>query len=139
MFKGRDYVDQLNQILSVLGTPTDETLARLGSERACFYIKSLAKVEAVPLTRIFPQASEGAIKLLNDLLVFDPDLRADVSQALGSEYLNQYHDLDDEPICDTQFDFSFDNEDDIEMMKAGIVREVLDFKNFLTKDVANFI
>jgi serine/threonine protein kinase len=34
IFKGRDYVDQLNQILNVLGTPTEDTLRRVGSPRA---------------------------------------------------------------------------------------------------------
>jgi serine/threonine protein kinase len=33
LFKGRDYVDQLNQILHILGTPDDATLRRIGSER----------------------------------------------------------------------------------------------------------
>jgi serine/threonine protein kinase len=32
-FKGRDYVDQLNQILHYLGTPNEETLSRIGSQR----------------------------------------------------------------------------------------------------------
>jgi serine/threonine protein kinase len=34
IFKGRDYVDQLNQILNLLGTPTEDTLRRVGSPRA---------------------------------------------------------------------------------------------------------
>jgi len=29
-FKGRDYVDQLNQILHYLGTPDEGTLSRIG-------------------------------------------------------------------------------------------------------------
>ena len=33
IFKGRDYVDQLNQILHYLGTPPEETLRRVGSPR----------------------------------------------------------------------------------------------------------
>lgn len=33
IFKGRDYVDQLNQILHYLGTPSEETLRRVGSPR----------------------------------------------------------------------------------------------------------
>jgi len=33
LFKGRDYVDQLNQILQILGTPDEATLRRVGSER----------------------------------------------------------------------------------------------------------
>jgi serine/threonine protein kinase len=33
IFKGRDYVDQLNQILNYLGTPSETTLRRVGSPR----------------------------------------------------------------------------------------------------------
>ncbi|KAI8595187.1 kinase-like domain-containing protein [Dissophora ornata] len=36
LFKGRDYVDQLNQILQILGTPDEATLRRVGSERDVF-------------------------------------------------------------------------------------------------------
>lgn len=34
IFKGDDYVDQLNKILNLLGTPTEDTLRRVGSPRA---------------------------------------------------------------------------------------------------------
>jgi mitogen-activated protein kinase 7 len=34
LFKGRDYVDQLNQILGILGTPSDHVLNRIASDRA---------------------------------------------------------------------------------------------------------
>ena len=34
IFKGEDYVDQLNKILNLLGTPTEDTLRRVGSPRA---------------------------------------------------------------------------------------------------------
>lgn len=33
IFKGKDYVDQLNQILHYMGTPDDATLKRVGSPR----------------------------------------------------------------------------------------------------------
>ena len=38
LFKGRDYVDQLNQIIGVLGTPDDSTMRRIGSERVSFMV-----------------------------------------------------------------------------------------------------
>ena len=38
LFKGRDYVDQLNQIITILGNPDDETLSRIGSERVEYSI-----------------------------------------------------------------------------------------------------
>ncbi|KAH9004827.1 kinase-like domain-containing protein [Lactarius hatsudake] len=33
LFKGKDYVDQLNKILEVLGTPSNDILRRVASER----------------------------------------------------------------------------------------------------------
>ena len=64
LFKGRDCndwltvdVDQLNQILAVCGTPDDETLGRIGSERAQMYIKSLNFMPKVPFATLFPDAS----------------------------------------------------------------------------------
>lgn len=57
LFKGRDYVDQLNQILSILGTPDDETLRRIGSERAQLYIRSLPKMQKIPFSQMYPKAN----------------------------------------------------------------------------------
>lgn len=57
LFKGRDYVDQLNQILDVCGTPDEETLNRIGSERAALYIRSLPYTPKKQLSTIFPEAS----------------------------------------------------------------------------------
>lgn len=41
LFKGRDYVDQLNQILQILGTPDEATLRRVGSERVSSALRFL--------------------------------------------------------------------------------------------------
>eukprot|EP00842_Homolaphlyctis_polyrhiza_P000966 jgi/Hompol1/1870/HPOL_002780-RA len=57
LFKGRDYVDQLNQILSICGTPDDETLSRIGSERAQMYIRSLPKMPKMPFSQLYATAS----------------------------------------------------------------------------------
>ena len=57
LFKGRDYVDQLNQILYILGTPDDATLRRIGSERAQLYIRSLKRTHKIPWSQLFPRAS----------------------------------------------------------------------------------
>lgn len=54
-FKGRDYVDQLNQILHILGTPKEETLRRIGSPRAQDYVRLIqSKTEKQVLTATGP-------------------------------------------------------------------------------------
>ncbi|PVU95201.1 hypothetical protein BB561_001978 [Smittium simulii] len=128
LFKGRDYVDQINKIIGVLGTPSDETLNRIGSERARVYIKSLPFVNKVPFTEIFPDAAPDAIDFLERLLDFDPMTRITVEEALEHPYLSLYHDLDDEPICNKIFDFSFEAETDVQNVKKMIVNEMIEFR-----------
>lgn len=71
LFKGRDCkekrkgkqesnksgidVDQLNQILGILGTPDEETLRRVGSERAQVYIRSLPRMPRIPFENLYPR------------------------------------------------------------------------------------
>jgi len=129
LFKGRDYVDQLNQILSILGTPDDETLTRIGSDRALRYIRSLPKTQKIPFSELYPNANPLALDLLEKLLKFDPAERITVEEALAHPYLEAYHDVDDEPSHEKLFDFSFEALDSIEDMKRMITEEVINFKN----------
>ncbi|KAI9347067.1 MAP kinase [Pilaira anomala] len=128
LFKGRDYVDQLNQILGILGTPDEETLCRVGSDRAQVYIRSLPRMPKIPFENLYPRANPMAIDLLNKLLEFDPSKRIDVEEALSHPYLSAYHDEDDEPTHSSTFDFSFEVVDAIEEMKRIIAQEVMSFK-----------
>jgi len=128
IFKGRDYVDQLNQILHYLGTPSEDTLRRVGSPRAQDYIRSLPIKPRVPFATLYPHANPLAIDLLSQMLCFDPAKRISCEQALNHPYLQVWHDPADEPICETKFDFSFEEEDSIEGMKKLIVEEVNSFR-----------
>ncbi|KAI8927801.1 kinase-like domain-containing protein [Entophlyctis helioformis] len=128
LFKGRDYVDQLNQILSICGTPDDETLSRIGSERAQMYIRSLPKMPKIPFAHLYPAASPLAIEMLELLLKFDPAARMTVEEALAHPYLEAYHDPQDEPAHDHHFDFSFETVDGMEEMRKMIVDEIREYK-----------
>ncbi|EIW71999.1 hypothetical protein TREMEDRAFT_24574, partial [Tremella mesenterica DSM 1558] len=101
LFKGKDYVDQLNLILGVLGTPDDETLNKVASEKAAVYIRSLPYTRPVPLDEVLPGADSQALDLLSHFLTFDPSKRIDVTTALSHPYMAQYHDPTDEPSCPT--------------------------------------
>jgi len=131
IFKGRDYVDQLNQILNVLGTPSERTLRRVGSPRAQDYLRSLPYKPGVPFRTMFPQANSQALDLLGKLLAFDPTERITCEAALDHPYLSVWHDPSDEPTCPSKFDFSFESVEDVEGMKNLIVKEVLEFRRLI--------
>ncbi|CAG8703083.1 8157_t:CDS:10, partial [Ambispora leptoticha] len=109
LFKGRDYVDQLNQILGILGTPDEETLRRVGSDRAQVYIRSLPRMPKIPFSQLYPRANPLALDMLEKLLKFDPAARIT-------------------PEHPSMFDFSFESVESIEDMKRMIAQEVMSFK-----------
>lgn len=127
-FKGRDYVDQLNQILHYLGTPNEETLSRIGSPRAQEYVRNLPFMPKVPFQRLFPNANPDALDLLDRMLAFDPSSRISVEEALEHPYLHIWHDASDEPSCPTTFDFHFEVVDDVQEMRKMILDEVIRFR-----------
>jgi ATP-dependent RNA helicase DDX18/HAS1 len=127
-FKGRDYVDQLNQILHYLGTPSEETLARIGSPRAQDYVRNLPYMQKVAFHSLFRQANPDALDLLDRMLAFDPSQRISVEEALEHPYLHIWHDASDEPSCPTTFDFHFEVVEEIPDMKKMILDEVNRFR-----------
>ena len=127
-FKGRDYVDQLNQILHYLGTPNEETLSRIGSPRAQEYVRNLPYMPKVPFSRLFPQANPDALDLLDRMLAFDPSSRISVEDALEHRYLHIWHDASDEPACPKTFDFAFEVVEDVQEMRKMILDEVKRFR-----------
>ncbi|ODQ64879.1 pMAP kinase, partial [Nadsonia fulvescens var. elongata DSM 6958] len=136
LFKGKDFVDQLNLILNIVGTPNEETLSRIGSPRAQDYVRSLPYMSPVDFVTLFPQANPEALDLLAKMLVFDPAQRITVDEALQHPYLKIWHDPADEPDCADKFDFSFESVDDIAAMKQMILNEVSEFRTAVRLPVA---
>lgn len=130
-FKGRDYVDQLNQILHYLGTPNEETLSRIGSPRAQDYVRNLPYMQKVSFQSLFRQANPDALDLLDRMLAFDPSSRISVEDALEHRYLHIWHDASDEPSCPTTFDFHFEAVEEIGEMKKMILAEVHRFRQLV--------
>ncbi|KAL3235185.1 hypothetical protein RNJ44_02973 [Nakaseomyces bracarensis] len=131
IFKGKDYVDQLNRILQVLGTPPDETLRRVGSKNVQDYIYQLGYLQKVPFSELYPNGNPDALDLLERMLAFDPQERITVEEALEHPYLSIWHDAADEPVCNEKFEFSFESVNEMEDLKRMVVDEVQSFREFV--------
>ena len=105
IFPGKHYLDQLNHIMGVLGSPTQEDLASILNDKARCYLASLPFRPKIPFTKVYPQADPKAVDLLERMLTFNPNKRITVTEALQHPYLSQYYDPEDEPVASEPFDF----------------------------------
>ncbi|TDL24073.1 Pkinase-domain-containing protein [Rickenella mellea] len=134
LFKGKEvvvrYLDQLNKILDVLGTPDEAVVKRIGSEKAQAYVRSLPHKKTVPFKKLMPAADHQALDLLAKMLAFDPQQRITVLEALEHPWLASYHDVNDEPECPMIFDKWRDIEklETIEDFRRALWDEIGDYR-----------
>nr|XP_003478109.1 mitogen-activated protein kinase 1 [Cavia porcellus] len=129
IFPGKHYLDQLNHILGILGSPSQEDLNCIINLKARNYLLSLPHKNKVPWNRLFPNADSKALDLLDKMLTFNPHKRIEVEQALAHPYLEQYYDPSDEPIAEAPFKFDMELDDlPKEKLKELIFEETARFQ-----------
>ncbi|KAL1533677.1 Mitogen-activated protein kinase mmk1 [Salvia divinorum] len=121
----RDHVHQLRLLMELIGTPSEAELGLL-NENAKRYIRQLPPYSRQSFTEKFHHVHPLAIDLVEKMLTFDPRQRITVEGALAHPYLNSLHDISDEPVCETPFNFDFEQHAlTEEQMKELIYREAL--------------
>ncbi|XP_011036909.1 PREDICTED: mitogen-activated protein kinase homolog MMK2 isoform X2 [Populus euphratica] len=108
LFPGKDYVHQLRLITELIGSPDDFSLGFLRSENARRYVRQLPQYPRQNFAARFPDMSAGAVELLEKMLVFDPNRRITVDEALCHPYLEPHHGINEEPGCPKPFSFDFE-------------------------------
>eukprot|EP00123_Amoebidium_parasiticum_P022747 comp9415_c0_seq1/m.4462 comp9415_c0_seq1/g.4462 ORF comp9415_c0_seq1/g.4462 comp9415_c0_seq1/m.4462 type:complete len:381 (-) comp9415_c0_seq1:19-1161(-) len=137
LFPGKHYINQLQLILNVVGTPSPEDLNAIVNEKARNYIQSLAYRPKVPWERMYPNADPLALDLLERLLTFNAAKRITVEEALAHPYLEQYSDPNDEPVTQKPFEKDF-LEDTMskEQLKMILWQEGLIYKRKRARELA---
>jgi len=111
IFPGKHYLDQLNLILNILGSPTQEDLNCIINEKARSYLQSLPPKPKVSWRALYPNADERALDLLDKMLTFNPHKRITVEECLAHPYLEQYYEPADEPVAEEPFKFDMELDD----------------------------
>lgn len=126
IFPGKHYLDQLNHILGVLGSPSQDDLNCIINDKARCYIQSLPFKPKIPWDRMYSNADPKALDLLEKMLSFNPRKRILVEDALSHPYLEQYYDPADEPTALEPFGFDMELDDlPKEKLKELIFEEIV--------------
>jgi mitogen-activated protein kinase 1/3 len=115
LLMGKDHLDQIKVILSVLGSPEPHELEWLkdhGSAKR--FVKACEKSVRKPWPELYPSSKAEAwtpdcVALIDHCLRFDPNHRCTVEQALQAKFLSELHDPSDERVAKHTIDWSFDN------------------------------
>jgi len=137
VLKGRDYFDQLKQIITLIGKPSEDDMKHLQYETARKALRRL-KDEGNGIKKRFGRIRIGGIKgttteatnplaldLLENMLRFNPSRRYTVEQCLAHKYLEELHQDADEPVCPKAFDYSFEDGYKEEMPKALLQKHMM--------------
>ncbi|KAF6004859.1 hypothetical protein F1559_003145 [Cyanidiococcus yangmingshanensis] len=86
LFPGVNSFHQLELIVKLLGTPNEESIAKVRNPKAKQHLRSLPKRPPRPFAEIFLEAPPDALDLLENLLQFDPDKRLTALEGLQHVY-----------------------------------------------------
>ncbi|KAI5962531.1 tmk1 [Candida pseudojiufengensis] len=144
IFPGSDYINQLKLIFEIIGTPTEEDLEIIKSKRAKNFLKSLPKkfkvnfsefclnhpIRKIKHRNISNEINPLCIDLLEKMMLFNPEKRISVDDALKHPYLSNYHDPLDEPTTNLiplkEFEFDIEKQNlNIEELKLQIFEEIM--------------
>uniref|UniRef100_A0A6A7GBJ3 Sporangia induced mitogenactivated protein kinase pu n=1 Tax=Hirondellea gigas TaxID=1518452 RepID=A0A6A7GBJ3_9CRUS len=130
LFPGENYIDQLNLIFKYLGTPKAEDLTWVTNGKALAYIRDQSFIKGIRWKKIFPKASALSLDFLSQMLVFNPNKRISIEDALAHPFLKQLHNPQLEPTCPKTFDFAFEKSAHTDRgIRRLMYQEVMQWRN----------
>jgi len=128
LFPADNNLDELQKIISVLGSPSEADLDFITDEKIKNFVLRLAKRTKQSFNLMFSNANPVALDLLGKMLTFNPKKRYTVEQCISHPYFEGLHDPEQEPTAESTFDFSFDKESlSKEKLRSMIYEQSLHF------------
>lgn len=91
LFPGSDEVDQVNRIHKVVGTPSDDIIARLKAKGSAKINYKFSNMKGIGIKHFIPHASSECVDLLNQTMIYDHTKRIVALDAMGHSYFSKYH------------------------------------------------
>jgi renal tumor antigen len=93
LFPGNNELDQVHKIHNVLGTPTEELLAKF-QKQASHMEFDFPKVEGTGIAKLIPNVSPECREIITKMLIYNSDHRMSAGQALKLPYFKELREVD---------------------------------------------
>ena len=132
--------DQLNVILSVIGTPTVEDCMFITNPETRRVILEMPQIARQDLSVVYTAAGRDAIDLLDKMLVFNPFKRITVDQCLEHPFLADVRDVKSEIAATEKVMLSFEDGPELtkERLTELFMEDVAYFDDLRTKGEINY-
>ena len=129
LLPGTDYINQVTQIIDLLGTPTEPELRDVRSEEGVAFIRSLPPRNKTNLAEVIGGGcSPAMVSFVERCICFDPKKRLTAREALQHPWLSEHYDPADLELLPTggaKFRWEHDSKDiSLELLKALTKEEV---------------
>lgn len=109
LFPGENYLAQIKLIIEMLGTPSKEDIHFIQNDHARNYVLSYKNIEKKPLAKVLNYNNQEAINLLENMIVFNPEKRITIEEALKHSYISSIRDEGvSDPVFQGNINFDFD-------------------------------
>lgn len=109
LFQGTSTLNQIEKVLELIGKPKPEDIDSLESPHAATILSSISVVKKRTFQSFFPNASDTALDFIRRLLVFNPNNRLTVEEALRHKYVEQFSSPDEEIVCSRPIEAPMDD------------------------------
>ncbi|XP_076911618.1 mitogen-activated protein kinase 7-like [Bidens hawaiensis] len=127
LFPGTDYLNQLELIINILGSQSDNNLGFIDNMKAMWFIKTLPFTRGVNLSCLYPKVDPLALDLLKRMLVFDPTKRITVTEALQHSYMEGLFDPSENPPASKPIHLDIDESMSEDVIREEMLREMLHY------------
>ncbi|CCE64045.1 hypothetical protein TPHA_0G02090 [Tetrapisispora phaffii CBS 4417] len=86
MFPGESGIDQLVEIIKILGTPSKQDICAMNSN---YMEHKFPQIKPIPLNNVFKKEDEVTVSLLTNILKYDPMERLNSLQCLCQKYFDE--------------------------------------------------
>ncbi|KAI0978919.1 hypothetical protein GJ496_002940 [Pomphorhynchus laevis] len=127
LFPGDDYMDQLNKIMTITGSPNDEEISCITEPCAREYLQNLPFTPKRKFQDMFTNASNEIIEVMERLLSFNPSKRPTAAESLLMPFFREYHLPNDEPVSDVVIKLEDASSLTIDQWKERTYKELMHF------------